>query len=126
MRKISFVILAVLLCFAIQGFAECPKPFEKVKEYAVQGEMVKPGIWLNRFAGNENGKEFEFRFVYGESDNSICIGGESEENYRVFCWHPDYGCAEYLNPWIQVPMNDTTAEEELYKLFRRMVELGLL
>ena len=55
MRKVSLIILAILLCLVVSALAESPAPFQRAKEMALQAPMTYRGFYLINMTVSKNG-----------------------------------------------------------------------
>jgi hypothetical protein len=126
MRKVSLIILTILLCFVIQALAICPAPFQKAKEVALKAPLNHRGSYLVRMEVNIDGQEITYIIGYIPSYAQIGIGIEKDGKLTVYVYN------EYLNKFYRITYYEETeileAEciSEAYKIFRIMVNEQLI
>jgi len=123
-------LIGIFLCFNL-AFAEAPAPFEKVKEYALQGVCDEEKVCLLEFKGAVNGETYHIAFIYntlfdvygiayaalGEAPYVILYEGRSNQFFRVE--------ASPLG-LVRFGILKEEALKEAFKIMRKVVRLNLI
>lgn len=123
MKKIAIFLLVIFLVAALAfvAQAEIPTPFAKIKEYALKG-TYNGKVWEKTF--QEEGS-YTFGFLYCPKDKSIAIYSVTNDGVIGIMFHAGTFW-ELISQGLMAEISEKEAFEETFKIFRKMVELGLL